>query len=82
MEDKVQDLEKRWAVVQENALKQPSPGILHCEHWYLMLECFIIYPYMFKVILYLMLKVPHGVALTDTSLFSNFSKFSKFRYIR
>lgn len=29
MEVIVQDLEKKWTQVQENALKQPSPGILH-----------------------------------------------------
>ncbi|XP_059670534.1 uncharacterized protein LOC132316053 isoform X2 [Cornus florida] len=28
-EEIVQDLEKKWAQVQENALKQPSPGVLH-----------------------------------------------------
>jgi len=28
MENDVQELEKKWAEVQENALKQPSPGII------------------------------------------------------
>jgi hypothetical protein len=28
MEDTVKELEKKWAEVQENALKQPSPGII------------------------------------------------------
>jgi hypothetical protein len=28
MEDTVKALEKKWAAVQENALKQPSPGII------------------------------------------------------
>ena len=27
MEDIVQDLEKKWAEVQEHTLKQPSPGM-------------------------------------------------------
>ena len=26
MEEKVQELEKSWAAIQERALKQPSPG--------------------------------------------------------
>lgn len=28
MENAVHELEKKWAQVQENALKQPSPGII------------------------------------------------------
>lgn len=28
MEDAVKELEKKWAKVQENALKQPSPGMV------------------------------------------------------
>lgn len=28
MEDTVKELEKKWAEVQENALKQPSPGVI------------------------------------------------------
>ncbi|ESR44078.1 hypothetical protein CICLE_v10012317mg [Citrus x clementina] len=29
MEERVQELEKKWAQVQNDALKQPSPGIFH-----------------------------------------------------
>ena len=29
METVVQDLEKKWGEIQDNALSQPSPGILH-----------------------------------------------------
>lgn len=29
MEDTVKDLEKRWAEIQDKALKQPSPGIFN-----------------------------------------------------
>lgn len=29
MEDTVKELEKRWAEIQDKALKQPSPGIFN-----------------------------------------------------
>lgn len=43
MEDIVQDLEKKWAQVQENALKQPTPGIqyhmsFNCSAFFSFLE--------------------------------------------
>ena len=35
MEEAVRDLEKKWSKVQDNALKQPSPGIFY----FMSLEC-------------------------------------------
>lgn len=29
MEENVKELEKKWAEMQENALKQPSPGVYY-----------------------------------------------------
>lgn len=37
MEEIVQDMEKKWAEVQANALKQPTPGIIF--HLLCSMEC-------------------------------------------
>lgn len=39
MEAVVQDLEKKWGEIQDNALSQPSPGILHHQTFFWHMMC-------------------------------------------